>query len=111
MRSPPGLRSRAAVGLGIVGAGEQHGVVTGSAEQLLDDGGALLGRLPGTVDRLGHALAQRPVVVDASEPQVGEGKASQAFEGVLGGDGADLDGVEQAAKGGFVHVTSMLPRR
>jgi hypothetical protein len=98
-------------GLGVVGAGEQHGAVTRGGQQLLDDGSALLRGLPGAVDRLGHALPQRPVVVDPSEPQVGERKAPQAFDGVLGGDGTHLDGVEEAAKSGFVHVTSMLPRR
>src|ERR671911_554879 len=37
-------------------------------------------------------------------------EAAQPLDGVVGGDGADLDGVEQPAQGVLVHVTSMLPR-
>ena len=41
-------------------------------EQLADDAHALLGRLARAVDGLGHALAQRAVVVDERVADVGE---------------------------------------
>ena len=70
----------------------------------------LLGGLARAVDGLGHALAQRPVVVDAGEPEVGEGQAAEAVDGVVGRDRADLHGVEQPAEGELVHGDSMLRR-
>ena len=70
----------------------------------------LLGRLAGAVDRLGHALAQRPVVVDPGEPEVGEGQVPEPVDGVVRRDGTDLHGVEQPAESDLVHGDSMLPR-
>ena len=60
----------------------------GLAQQLDHDGGALLGRLARSVDRLGDPLAQGPVVVDPGEAQVGEGQAPQPAGGVVGRAGA-----------------------
>src|ERR687897_705333 len=82
----------------------------GGIEQLGDDGGALLRRLAGPVYGLGQVLAEGAMVVDAGEAQVGVGQAAQPLDGLVGGDGAHLDGVEQPAQSILVHVTSMLPR-
>ena len=43
------------------------------------------GCLARPVDGLGQALAQRPVVVDAGEAEVGEGQPAQRGHGVVGG--------------------------
>ena len=67
-------------------------------EQLLDDGGAVLGRLARTVDGLGHALAQVTVVVDAGEPEVGIGQATQLADGVVGRAVAGGDLIDQRAE-------------
>ena len=46
-----------------------------------------VGRLARAVDGLGQALAQRPVVVDAGEAEVGERQAAQAGHRLVGLDG------------------------
>ncbi len=48
------------------------------------------GVLARSVDDLGHALAQRPVVVDPGEAEVGPGQAPQAVDGVVGRDVAGV---------------------
>ena len=54
------------------------------AEELLDDGGAVLGRLARAVDGLGHAEAQVAVMVDPGEPEVRIGQAPQLANRVVG---------------------------
>jgi prephenate dehydratase len=53
-------------------------------------------------------LPQRPVVVDASEAEVGVGQAAQSVRGRADVELAGGDGREQLAEGGRVHVT-ILP--
>ena len=72
-----------------------------AAEQLLDDGGAVLGRLARAVDGFGHAEAQVAVVVDPGEAEVGIGQAAQLADGVVGraAPGGDLfDRAREARK-------------
>jgi hypothetical protein len=107
---PAGIALQRGRDLGVVGPGQQDGDGPGSAEQLGHDVGHLLGRLAGTVDRLGHPLAQGPVVVDPSEPEVGEGQVTEPVHGVVRRDRADLDRIEQPAESDLVHGDSMLSR-
>ena len=110
VRWPSGLRSSAAATWASSARVSSTGPEPGASSSSATMAARLVGGLAGSVDRLGHALAQRPVVVDPGEPEVGEGQAAQAVDGVVGGDRAHLDGVEQSAEGGLVHVDSMLSR-
>ena len=92
-----------------VGPGQQHGCRAG-VEQLGDDGRALLRGLARAVHRLGHSLAQRPVVVDPGEAEIGVGQAAQRRDGVVGRDRAGAHVVEQPPDGCLVHVTILLRR-
>ena len=98
-----GVAGQGGGGLGVVGPGEQDRAVAGLVEQLGDDRRALGRRLAGPVDGLGHALAQRPVVVDPGEAEVGVGQAPQPGDGLVGRQGAAAHVVDQAPEGGFVH--------
>ena len=98
-------------GLGLVvgGPGQQHrrrAVV----EQLADDAHALLGRLARPVHRLGHALAQRAVVVDEGVADVGERQPLQPAHDLVGVDAPGREVVEQRPQRRFVHG-AMLPDR
>ena len=75
----------------------------GSSEQLDHYPGALLGGLPGAVDGLGQPLAQRPVMIDPGEAEVGEGQPPQAAHGVVGRACARGHVVEQLAELRLVH--------
>ena len=100
--------SRAGGGLRVGGAGEQHR--SGARiEQLGDDRRALLGRLARAVHRLGATLAQRAVVVDAGEAEIGVRQAPQPCDRVVRRHRAGADVVEQTPEGRFVHVTYPAP--
>ena len=86
-------------------------MVAGLGQQLGHDGGALLRRLARPVHRLGESLAQHPMVVDASEAQIGERQAAQARDGVVGAEDAGADVVDQPAQRGLVHALTILPPR
>ena len=60
------------------------------------------------VHRLGHALAQRPVVIDPGEPEIGVREAAQTAQGVVGSDLAAPHAVQQLPEVGFLHLT-ILP--
>ncbi len=92
-------------GLLVGGAGEEHRPRPGP-EQLADDGDGLLDGLPGTEHGLGPVLAQRPVVVDAGEPEVGEGEPPQLLDGVVGSDRSGAHALDQGAELGVVHVST-----
>jgi hypothetical protein len=77
-------------------------------QQLADDPHALLGRLPRSVDRLRHALAQRPVVVDERVTEVGERQPAQSRDGVIGRHDPAAQIVDEATQRRFVHP-AMLP--
>ncbi len=98
------------VGLMVVDAREDHrrGIAT---EELPDDGHALLGRLAGGVHRLGGSLPQCPVMVDARKAEIGERKAPQNGDGVVGPARAGPDLVEQEAQGGLVHSPILIGNR
>ena len=72
-------------------------------EQLADDAHALFGRLARPVDRLRHALAERPVVVDERVAEVGERQPAQARDGLVGRHLAGADAVDQRPQRGLVH--------
>ena len=73
------------------------------SQQLADDRDALLERLAAAVDGLGHALAQRAVVIDQGIADLGERQAAQLLDGVVGVDRAAADVVDQLAQRCFVH--------
>ena len=54
-----------------------------AAQQLVDNPGALLGSLAGSVDRLHHALAERAVMVHLRVTELGERKTAQARHGFV----------------------------
>ncbi len=108
MRDAVGLGREGGGGLGGLGPGEHDRAGATVGPQLGDDGGALLGRLARGVDRLGHALAQGPVVVDLGEAEIGEREAPETAHGVVGGDRAAPHVVQQLSEVGFLHVT-ILP--
>ncbi len=72
-------------GLHVVGAGsrEHNGAVV-SGEELGHDRGHLLGRLARRVHGLWESLAQRAVMIDAREAEIGERKAAQSSHGFVG---------------------------
>ena len=86
-----------------VGPGQQDRGRPRLGQQLGDDRGALRGRLSRRVHGLAGPLAQRAVMVDAGEAEVGEGQAPQARHGVVGADAPGTDVVEELAQGGLVH--------
>ena len=90
------------VGLGVVGPGHEHRAVA-AGQELADDRRHLCRRLARAVDDLGHALAQRPVVVDPGEPEVGPRQPAQGLDGLVGRDLAGLHGLEQLAQRRFIH--------
>jgi hypothetical protein len=83
--------------------GQKYGGRTFLRQQLGHDLGAVGGRLARGVDRLGDALAQGTVVVDAGEAEIGEGEAPQTADGVVGRQGARPHVVEQLSQGRLVH--------
>ena len=86
-----------------VGPGEQDRAARPARPAAPPRSGALLGRLPRPVDGLAHPLAQRAVVVDPGEAEIGEREAPQPGHGLVGRDDAGADVVEQLAEGGLVH--------
>ncbi len=72
-------------------------------EQLGDDANALLGRLAGPVHRLGHPLAQRPMVIDERVAEVGERQSGEPRHGLVGGHLAGPDAIDQRPQRGIVH--------
>jgi len=96
--------------LGLLGlaAGEEHGDLGGFLEQLGDERGALLGRLAWPEDSLGQPLAQGTVVVDAGEPEIGEGQSAQARDRFIGAHRPGANVVEQPTDGGFVHADTII---
>ena len=100
---PSGLAARAAATWSASARDSTIGERAGLGEQLGHDGRALRRRLARAVDRLGHALAQRAVVVDPGVPEVGEGQPSQGGDGVVGADRTGLHRVEKLPEGGLVH--------
>ena len=70
-----------------------------AGEELLDDRGAVLGRLARSVHGLGHALAQVPVVVDPGETEIGVGQPAQLAHRVVGRAPAVGDRVDERAEG------------
>lgn len=110
MDDTPGHLGRDALGLAGVGPCEQHGSVVGIGEQFLHDRGALPRRLAGAVDHLVHALAKRPVMVDAREPHLCERQRTQAGDGIVRAACAGAHIIEQLPNGTFVHVTILTGR-
>ena len=76
-------------------------------DQLGDDPHALLGGLAGPVDRLGHALAERSMMVDEGIAEIGERQPPQAGDRLVGGDGAGPQAVDQRPQGGLVHAVML----
>jgi hypothetical protein len=72
-------------------------------QQLGDDPHDLLGRLAGPVHRLGHALAQRAVMIHERVADIGEGEAAQRGNGVVGAGAPGRHVVEERSQRGFVH--------
>jgi hypothetical protein len=89
-------------GLVVVGPGQQHRALGRGRQQLGHDGGALRRGLPRTVDGLGQALAQRAVVIDAGEPQVGVGEAAQPGHDLVGLDQPLAHLLDQTADRRFI---------
>ena len=107
-----GVSGQRRVGLRVVSPSEQHGQPwrTSLRQQLRHDLGAVLWSLPRPVHRLGCALPQRPVVVDAGEPEIGEREPAQPADGVVRIEHARSHVVEQLAESGFVHVRLVVLR-
>ncbi len=82
--------------------GEQHRSV-GPAEELLDDRGAVLGRLARPVDGLGYAEPQVTLEVDAGETEVGVGQPAQLAHCIVGRALARGDLFDQRTKRRSVH--------
>ena len=97
-------------GLFCIGPAQDHRPPVGLGQQLAHDGDAVLDGFARAVDRLGEPLAQRPVVVDAGETQVGVGQAPQPAHDLVSADRPVLEVTEQAVEGSFVHTCPMLPR-
>ena len=108
-RAPPGLAASAAVACASSARVRSTGRPT-RRPAARPRWRALVGLLARRVDGLGHALAQRAVVVDPGEAEIGEGQAAQLGHRVVGGDGAGSHVVEQLTKAGLVHVTILTPR-
>jgi hypothetical protein len=91
------------------GSGDQYrGGVLG--EQGGHDPGRLGRGLAGPVDDLGPA-PQRPVVVDAGEPEVLERPGGQAGHGVLGGQLAPGHGAEQLSKPALIQSSRIVAKK
>ena len=75
-------RRHALVHLGGVGPAEHHS--DPAAGQFRHDGSALLGCLARSVHRLGHTLAQRPVMVDQGKAEIGHGELTYGVDEVIG---------------------------
>ena len=78
-------------------------------QQLAHDGRALLRRLALAVDGLGQPLAQRPVVVDLGEAEVGEGQATETEHGVVGGALPRADSSRRRCSAGSSMMFTILP--
>ena len=103
----PGWAASTAARL-LVGRPGQHDRIVAAVQQLAHDGDALLGRLARAVDRLGHALPQRPVVVDAGEAEVGERQPASRSAAAPASSSAGGDGRQQPARA--VGSTSLFCR-
>ena len=68
------------------------------AEELTDDLDALLGRLTGAIDRLGHPLTEGAVMVDEGLTHFGERQSTQLFDGGFERDGAVANAGQQVAQ-------------
>ena len=104
--SVPGRRGRRGrrVDLVVVGPGQQDRSASARSRSSTTIAAHCSGVLPGPVDGLGKSLAQRPVMVDPGEAEVGEGQAPQLADGIVGRAGARRHIVEQLAERGLVHA-------
>ena len=93
----------------VVGPGQQDGPGA-VGEQLADDAHALLGRLARPVHGLGHALAQRPVVVDEGVAEVGERQPGEGGDDVVGGAPPGLQVGQHRPQGRLVHAAMLPPK-
>ncbi len=55
----------------------------GDAEELTDNGGALLRRLALAVDGLGQTLSEHSMVVHPGEPEIGEREPTESVDGLI----------------------------
>jgi hypothetical protein len=91
-------------GVDLVGARPgQHDRRVAAGEELGDDGCALRRGLARPVDRLGHALSQRAVVVHLGEAQVAVAEPGEAAHGLVGPHVPTLQRLDQGAHAGLVH--------
>ena len=82
----------------------------GLGEQFGHDGRALAGLLAGGEDGLGHALTERPMMIDPGEAEIGEREPAQRSHHVIGGDGAGLQSIEQFPQVDLVHGSILADR-
>jgi hypothetical protein len=85
-----------------VGAGKQDRAA-GLVKELDNDLCALLRGLSRSVHGLGQSLAQRAMVVDPGEAEIGEREAPEAPDCIVGRAGARSHVVEELSKRGLVH--------
>ena len=93
----------------VIGPAQDHRSTVGFSQQLAHYGDTVVDGLSRAVDRLGEPLPQCPVMVDASEPEVGVREASEPAHDLVGADRPVLELTEQAVEGSFVHTFPMLP--
>ena len=87
------------------GAGHEHALA--AAGDALHDGQQLLRALAGAEDGLGKAPAQRAMVVHLGEPEVLEGQALEALQGLLGRNTPLPHFVEEVPQGLGTHGTNL----
>jgi len=76
--------------------------------QSCEDFGYLRGGLAFAEDHFGHALAEGAVVVELGEAEVFEGEMAQALDGLVGGQFALADLVEELSDGFGVHGVEII---